>query len=190
MIRAATRIVRLAFSRETSSEPVDEVAVPAVPVVGYCADFLFSGSLALEAQRLTDLLNACEEIELVNVVVQWLDDGGLIHRPQVSFQRSELLAVQAGGSPGNPANRRPTRQSPVAGATGPYTFDGYLHTRRGADAALDIGRRDPMIPLTNATIQFALGPDRVVHGAPTLIVNRNAATRLRPAGHGDRIAVA
>jgi hypothetical protein len=188
----------LTFDREAASQTsevvdshvVEVVDSPVVPIVGYCQEFVFSGGLRLAADRLTDLLNGCDEVEVVDVVVRWLDDGQPFAQPRVSFRRSELLAIKAGLPRGNPARRRQTRQIAVVGTSGSYRFDGYLHTFRGADPATDLTRRAPMIPLTHATITYTAGEIAVVEEAATLIVNRDVVETLQPATHRERISVA
>jgi hypothetical protein len=83
-----------------------------------------------------------------------------------------------------------TRQTAVIGSAGPFTFEGYVHARRGADPGLDLGRRASMVPLTQATIRFMLNSEPVAHSAATLIVNRDVASALRPATYGDLLASA
>jgi hypothetical protein len=190
---SATRVLRLAFSRpqEEEEEPAPSAPERApVEFGGFSEDCVFSGYLDLDADRLSDLLNECDEVDLVNVAVQRLDNGEVLAQERLTVMRSELIAVRAGEPRGNPNRRRLTRQTPVVGLAGPYTFEGFLHSRRGADPGIDLGRRGPMVPLTDATIRFTMGSERLIQEVATLIVNRDVLSALRPASHGDLIASA
>ena len=188
MLGTATRVLRLVFDRETAAQ-IGSRDLPVIDVVGYCEDFVFSGLLSLDADRLTDLLNGCDQLELVDVVVRWLKDGLLTQQPTTLLPRSSVLAVKAGPPRGRRERRKRTRPMPAVGLSGPYSFEGYVHTRPGGDAAASLARHQSMIPLTDATVRFAMAGEDYVEEAKTLIVNRDAAVSLRPASHGDRIAL-
>lgn len=93
--------------------------------------------------------------------------------------RAELVAVKAGDPRGRSSLRRPTRQVAVVAAAGRYVMHGYVHGRPGADPMIHLGRRPPMIPLTDATIAYDT-PDGWRHdAASTLIINRDTAEWMR-----------
>ena len=74
---------------------------------------------------------------------------------------------------------------------GPYQVRGFIHSLPGSDPLAGIGRRKPMIPLTDVRIAYTmLGEEREVR-AETVIVNRDqiewldrrrARSRRVPAG--------
>jgi hypothetical protein len=55
---------------------------------------------------------------------------------------------------------------------GPYIILGRLHTRPGLDPMQSVLQREPMIPLTDATIAFTVAGATVVRDVSTIIVNR------------------
>jgi hypothetical protein len=69
----------------------------------------------------------------------------------------------------------------VAIKLGPYRVRGYLHALPGADPVQAIRRRKPMVPLTDAWIEFssATGPQRRRIGA--VVVNREQIDWIVPA---------
>jgi hypothetical protein len=134
--------------------------------------------LRLDADRLTDLLNGSDELDLLDVVCLGLD-GGIAQADRVLVPRAELIAVKAGNPRGRSSLRHPTRQVAVVAAAGRYVMHGYVHGRPGADPMIHLGRRPAMIPLTDATIAYAT-PDGWRHdAATTLIVNRDTADWMR-----------
>ena len=183
MFQLARRLLRLSF--EQPSDRTVETEADLVEVVGYCATIAFSGLLRLSAPRLTDLLNHTDELDLQDVVIQRMADDRVLDTHQTTLPLAELLAVRAGPPRGDPARRRPTRPTPMAGVTGPYGFHGFLHTRPGADPATELARRPPMVPFTDARLRHLLRADMPPVDAPTLIVNRDAASWIRPARDGD-----
>lgn len=177
VLTVATRVLRLTFVRR-DDDPVHPDQPPSVEFVAYGHESRLAGSLSLEADRLTDLLNGSDEVELVDVVCLGLD-GGVAEADRVIVPRTELVAVKAGDPRGRPSLRRPTRQVAVVAAAGRYVMHGYIHGRPGADPMIHVGRRAPMIPLTDATIAYDT-PNGWRHDvASTLIVNRDAAEWLR-----------
>jgi hypothetical protein len=179
MLSAATRVLRLAFEPTNAREPI-----PADPTViefvAYARDSLLTGSLRLDADRLTDLLNASDELDLVNAV--WVAlDGRTVQAEDAIVPRSDLVAVKAGDPRGNPAYRHHTRQFAVTAGAGNYVMHGFIHGRPGADPMIHLGRRPPMIPLTDATIIYETADGWHRDEAATLIVNRDVADWLRPA---------
>ena len=181
MFGAATRVLRLSFGRRDDNQAAD---VPGLEFVAYAADRLLVGSIQLDADRLTDLLNACDEVELVDIT--WLGFQGEIgETSSASITRRDLLVVKAGLPRGNPARRHGTRQVPVVAAIGPYVVYGYLHSRPGSDPMVDLGRRAPMVPLTDASICYERNGTLHREDAATFIVNRDQADSIRLARESD-----
>jgi hypothetical protein len=195
MLEAVTRILQLVFvPRPTASEstsPPDHGGLPLIEFGGYTDDCAFMGSIPLDAERLTDLLNGADALELVNVGVLSLRTGQLGGAERITVLRSELFAVTAEPPRGNPARRRPTRQHPIAFGAGRYLFHGHLHTRPGGDPLLDVGRRPPMIPLTDATVRYSFEGEQRCDEVSVLLVNRERADWVRLATQAEmtRLAV-
>lgn len=148
------------------------VAGPEVEFAAYAEDCLVFGYLRLDADRLTDTLNEHDAYAIVDTLVVALEDGRSIDVGALTVRRDEVLAVRATGPRGNLGRRSRVRPFPVALGTGPYTIHGYVHTPPGADPLLHVRRRRPMVPITEAWIEYAVGaaPQRGRVGA--LIVNR------------------
>lgn len=146
---------------------------PEVEFVAYAEDCRVFGHVRLTADRLTDLLNEHEEYLLVDVLVERLADGAVFEAKEVLVPRDELLAVHAGGPRGNPGRRTRARPFPIAVRLGPYTVRGHLHALPGTDPIASFRRRKPMIPLTEAWLEYQLGSELHQGRAGTLIVNRH-----------------
>lgn len=177
MFTAATRVLRLRFvpATEPDKDGGDELDIE---FVAYGHESVLSGMLRLDADRLTDLLNASDELDLLDVVCLGLD-GGLAQADRVVVPRGELVAVKAGDPRGRPSLRRPTRQVAVVATAGRYVMHGYVHGRPGADPMMHLGRRPAMIPLTDATIAYDTPNGWRQDMASTLIVNRDTADSMR-----------
>ena len=185
VLTAATRVLRLRFSPPpaTMEAAVDETLIE---FVAYGHETLLAGSIHLDADRLADLLNGSDELELIDVVCLG-PDGAITDIDRATIARSELVAVKAGEPRGRPVLRRRTRQTAVAVGAGRYVVHGYIHTRPGADPMIDLGRRPSMIPLTDATIVYHTAGSGRRDQASTLIVNRDAADWMRLA-RSDELA--
>jgi len=177
IVAAATRVLRLTFVRERpAGTPADDR--PVIEFVAYGHECLLAGLLRLDADRLTDLLNESDELDLVDVVSLGLD-GGVVDAHHATLPRAQLVAVKAGAPRGRASLRRPTRQVAVTASAGRYLMYGYMHSRPGADPMIDVGRRPSMIPLTDATIAYRTPTGWQRHDAATLIINRDAADYIR-----------
>ena len=187
MHRAATRILRLAFEPTTTPRPTGN-DVPLTDFVAYASESTLAGLLRLDAHRLTDLLNESDELELIEVLRLGLD-GGVVEADRVVIDRDALIAVKAGNPRGSPKLREQTRTVAVTAGAGRYLMHGYIHGRPGADPLVHIGRRPPMVPLTDATIVYDTGKRRQRDHASTLILNRDAADWIRPARDNDLATV-
>jgi hypothetical protein len=56
---------------------------------------------------------------------------------------------------------------------GPYHVRGYLHAQPGSDAVASFRRRTPMVPLTDAWVEYYQGTTRQRRRVTTLVVNRH-----------------
>lgn len=149
------------------------VLLPLVEFVAYAEDCILYGRVRLAADRLTDMLNAHDEFELVDVMVERLDGFGVVDVREVLVRRDELLLVHATGPRGNQARRTRTREHPLAIQIGPYEVRGDLHAFPGHDPLLTIRRRKSMVPVTDAWIEYQAGSERRRLRAGPLLVNRD-----------------
>ena len=173
---------RLCLVLERVSEEIHEPGfVATVPLVSFDAfvpGYRVFGWVRLDADRLTDLLNGHDELQLVNVLVEHLDDAATVTADEAIVRRGELIAVRASGHRGDAARREPTQTHPVVVESGPYLIGGHLHAAPGADPMLRILGLEPMVPLTAAWIAYGRGTDRRHYPVGTIIVNRDLATRI------------
>ncbi len=171
MMDRIPRRLRLAFSRslavEAEASPSDEV-----DFVAYGEDCILSGRTVLDADRLSDMLNAADEYALVGVTVERLDNGMPLQVDEIVVVRDELCLVHASGPRGDAGRRRHTLPKHVAMKVGPYEVQGYLHGLPGADPIASLRRRKPMIPLTEARIEYVVDGERRTVDVETVILNR------------------
>ncbi|HEY7701253.1 MAG TPA: hypothetical protein VIB02_03000 [Candidatus Limnocylindrales bacterium] len=192
MIQSLGRRLKLIFYRgpeEVDGElPVDAgttVLHPMVDFVAYAEDCTLSGRTRLEADRLTDMLNEHDEVQLVDVLFQSLADRASVEVREVVVPRDDLLLVHATGPRGDMTRRTRTRQTYVSIETGPFGVRGFLHAAPFIDAISALGRRGPMVPLTDAVVDFRIEDEWHRHRVGTLIVNRHAIDRINEATEGE-----
>ncbi len=192
MIQSLGRRLSLIFDRSADvdggaegSHPGAAVLSPLVDFVAYAEDCTLSGRIRLRSDRLTDMLNDHEEVQLVDVMVQSLVQPEAVEVKEVVVARDELLLVHATGPRGDQTRRTRTRQTYVAVTTGPYVARGYLHSVPYLDAMAGLHRRSAMIPLTDAVVDYPLGGDRYRQRVGTLIVNRSRIDNITEAVERD-----
>jgi hypothetical protein len=156
-----------------------------IEFIAFTEDCLIVGRISLDADRLSDMLNAHEEFTLRDVVVHGLADGRSIRAAEVPVSRAELVAVLADRPRGDPARRTHTLMHPVAVQSGVYLVRGYLHARPGAEPLASARWRRPMIPLTDASIEYALGGVPQLVTSRTIVVNRDLAEWMRLVGEHE-----
>jgi hypothetical protein len=175
------RRIRVVFQRSGDSEDRSELPrdgeparnlLPLLEFVAYAEDCVLYGRVRLASERLTDMLNTHDEFDLVDVMVERLDGNGAIEVKEVLVRRDELLLVHATGPRGNLARRTRTREHPLAVRIGPYDVRGSLHASPGHDPLMTIIRRKPMVPMTDAWIDYTAGGERRRRRVGALIVNR------------------
>ncbi len=178
---------RLGFSRrplEVEPDP-PEIGPDVAPIASevefaaYVEDCRIFGFWRHDAERLSDALNANEEYQLHDVLLAALNDGHTNDARELLVRRDELLAVRGAGPRGNPARRARTRPSPITLKTGPYTIHGYLHGPPGADAVRQISRRKPMVPLTEAWIEYPAAGELHRARVGPIIVNHETLDWIR-----------
>lgn len=188
MLNVATRVLRL-----RSVQPPAPDGTPGeqsmLDFVAYARHYTLTGTLSLTADRLTDLLNGADELDLADVVYLGFD-GHVQEADHAVIERSDLIAVKAGNPRGNATLRHRTRQVPVVVGAAEYVMHGYLHSRPGADPLVHFGRRPPMVPLTESTIIYRASSEWRRDQASTLIVNRDAADWIRPARDDELARIA
>jgi hypothetical protein len=179
-LRDTFRVVLNPAARAPASEPTtDPPRGPEVAFVAFTEDCRIVGRIALEGDRLSDMLNAHEDFLLRDVVVESLADGRSVHADEVPVSRDELVAVHADRPRGDPARRMHTISYPVVVQCGSYCIRGYIHARPGAEPLASARHRRPMIPLTDASIEYALDGVPKSTAVGTIVVNRDAADWMR-----------
>jgi hypothetical protein len=190
MIESLGRRLRVVSGRPEPAAPVDVPVVPATPAVpqlqdvdflAYGDDCVLAGTIRMGAGRLTDLLNEQQEYQLFDVVVESLVDERRVAIAEIRVGRHELFLVHGAGPRGDEERRHRTRSHPVAIQAGPYHVRGYLHGLPSLDPVVTFGRREPMVPLTDAWIEFIEGGERERRRVGTVVVNRNRIDWIVPA---------
>src|SRR3712207_5056097 len=97
-----------------------------IEIVAYAADCRISGYVSVQAERLTDVLNADGELHLRDAMLVSHKDGLARVIDQIEVRRDELLAVWATGPRGSRLLRLRTRPDRVTIRMGPYTVRGFL----------------------------------------------------------------
>jgi hypothetical protein len=144
-----------------------------VDLTVYAGDCQARGRIALDCDRITDLLNAHDEVELVDVMLESFEDGHAVEARNIVVAREEVFAVAVGEPRGNPQRRRRTQRFPVSLQVGPYAVQGYLHSLPGADPILGFRHRRAIVPFTDAWITYEAADGRHRTFVPTLLVNRS-----------------
>jgi hypothetical protein len=146
----------------------------------YAEDSRLYGRIQLDAERLTDMLNEHDELTLVNAMVESLADGRTYQADEFTIQRDELLVVEAFGPRGSANRRQRTRPHAMAVKLGPYEIRGYLHVSPTADPLIALRRRKPIVPLTDAALEFTCAGVRQVRRHSTMLFNRESMDWIAP----------
>jgi hypothetical protein len=152
------------------------------PIVfeGFAEDCTITGKVTMFGERLTDFLNGQERFRLHHVVCHSLADGHEASVDSLSVLRSELLCVVATGPRGSEKQRISLSTARLQAQIGPYLVLGRLHTAPGSDVMSTVLRREPMIPLTSATIAYEQAGNIVARDLPTIILNRMQVDWITP----------
>jgi hypothetical protein len=173
MIARLPRRLRVGFSHSEADSPAasanDEQQVA---FVAYGEDCILSGEAVLDADRLTDMLNAHDEYLLAGVTVERFDDGAPLEVAEIVVPRDEIFLVHATGPRGDKARRHRTMPQHLAIKMGPYQVRGFFHALPGADPVVALRRRKAMVPLTDALIEYSFHGERRATHVDTVIVNR------------------
>jgi hypothetical protein len=185
MIQSLGRRLSLIFDRGAdgsdlpgASHPGAAVLHPMVDFVAYADDCILSGRIRLRSDRLTDMLNDHDEVHLVDVMVQSLVQPEAVEVREVVVPRDELLLVHATGPRGDVSRRTRTRQTHVTINAGPYVVRGNLHAVPFLDAVAGLHRRSPMVPLTDAVVDYPMAGEWRRQRVATVIINRGAIVHV------------
>jgi hypothetical protein len=150
----------------------------------YADDYTVRGEVTLEHDRLADLLDASDDIEVENLVLRALDDGREHHLPSAVIRREELCAVSATGPRGRADRRLRTRSYPLRVRIGPYTAVGYFHALTTANPLAVIqGRR--IIAFSPARLAFDSAGEQVEETHDVLLLVRPKIASLEYASDAD-----
>jgi hypothetical protein len=184
----APATLRLVLERrdEDIHEPEFAAYIPLVGFEAFLSAQRIFGWVRLDAHRLTDLLNAHDLLHLENVHVEDLRDGSTVAADETSLPRSEIIAVIASGPRGDPIRRATTQRHAVAVESGIYRIGGCVHAAAGVDPAVRWQDGGPMVPLTEAWLEYRSGDGYRRDSLDTVIVNRRRVTRIQL---GERPAI-
>jgi hypothetical protein len=169
------------FLEHLPEAPHEPESVVDAPLVGFDAFFIdqrIFGWVRLSADRLTDLLNAHEEIDLDNAQLEQLTDERVAWIDRMVVIRDRLIAVRAGGPHGNPAMRQHVRLHQLAVRAGSYRMGGYLHARPGVAPLAEVRDRPTMIPLSSAWLEYWVDDRRKGQWVGTILFNRDRADSI------------
>jgi hypothetical protein len=151
-----------------------------IDFMAFAADCTVAGKMTMFGERLTDFLNGQERFRVHHLECESLEDGHRAAVDSMSLERNDLLAVVATGPRGNEKQRVTLQTNRLQVSIGPYLILGRIHTKPGVDAVASVMKRDPMIPLTHATIAYEVAGSIVARDLPTIIVNRLLVDWISP----------
>jgi hypothetical protein len=145
-----------------------------VPIdfIAFSGDCVIHARLTMFGDRLTDMLNSQARYTLSKVRLESLEDGHVFEIDSLPIERGDLHAVVATGPRGKEKRRVQLEPTRMQVGVGPYTILGQLHGQPGADPLVMVMKREPMVPLTNATIAFNRNGSVIAQDVPALIINR------------------
>jgi hypothetical protein len=139
---------------------------------GFAGDCTIAARITMFGERLTDFLNGQDRFHLHKVEFESLDDGHRLAVDSVNLAREELLAVVGTGPRGSEKQRVRREETRLQLSIGPYIILGRLHATPGTDPIQSVLQREPMIPLTSATMAYTVAGTVVARDIGTIIVNR------------------
>jgi hypothetical protein len=163
------------WTATTDASPVRATLIlgPMVDFIAYADDCTLSGQIRLGGERLTDLLNGHDRWQLIDVMAESFDGSELVESNDVAIDRDDILLVHASGPRGSNERRHRTNLHPVAVEAGRLRIRGYLHARPGLDPLAVLQRSLPMVPLTDASIEYEHHGVRERRRVGTVVVNRD-----------------
>lgn len=182
------RFLRLGTFRSGSDavRDPDSTAHPAVPpsslleVVVYAEDCILTGRIRGSTDGLIDMLDRRDAFQLVDVRVEPLDQTRVVDVEEVLVMRDEIMLVQANEAQDGPARRRRTCEQPIAIRLGRYEVRGNNRSAHGADPVASVRRGAAMVSLTDASVEYEIGPVRERRSAGTIVVNRQHIEVIAP----------
>jgi hypothetical protein len=181
MIEILGRKMRLVFQQPSALLAEPEALPPTSPRIDFSAwaeDCRLYGSLDLDGDRLSDMLNLYDELILVDVLAQGLDGGPITEIAELSINRDEILLVEASGPRGNPTRRRHLRPVPISVQLGEFGVRGNVHVTPGADPMVALSRRPPIVPLTGAQVSYRDKLQQLSHDNATVLFNWHLVTSV------------
>ena len=161
-------------------EQTGEVMNTQIDFVGFADDCRVEGTVDLdEDARLADMLNRRPTIVVHGVTVVSTLDGHTQQLDELEIDRDELDLVVASGPRGDPKRRLATKPSGVTMKLGPYSAVGFMHGPPTSNPLSDIGRRQPMVAMTDVVLEYQFCAEAVSEWHRTLLVNRQLAMSLR-----------
>jgi len=155
-----------------------------IAFTAFADDSIFTGNLALEADRLSDVVASDDGIRIRDVEITALDTGRTLSTAAAVISRGDFAAMTANGPRGNPARRFPTRQHPIRTEIGPYQVLGYLHAPRSAHVLAGAVRRR-VVPITSAIIRYRLGASEITRSFDVLLLNGDRLVWVEPASRAE-----
>ncbi|HEY4634709.1 MAG TPA: hypothetical protein VIH00_12410 [Candidatus Limnocylindrales bacterium] len=153
-----------------------------VEFLGFAEDCTISGKVTMFGERLTDFLNGQHRFRLHKVEFQALEDGHTVAVDSVSIERADLLIVVGTGPRGAEDRRIPLEEARMQLSIGPYVVLGRLHIEPGSDPMDAVLQREPMVPLTAATVAYTMAGEIVARDIGTIIINRMMVDWIAPTG--------
>jgi hypothetical protein len=138
----------------------------------FAGDCTITGRITMFGERLSDFLNGQERFRVHHVTLQSLADGHTVSEDSLSLEREDLLAVVGTGPRGSEKQRVRLEEARMQLSIGPYLILGHLHVTPGQDPMKNVLQREPMIPLTGATIAYSVAGSVEARDVGTVIVNR------------------
>jgi hypothetical protein len=154
-----------------------------IDFVGFADDCRVEGKVDLDEARLADMLNRKPTIMVYGVTVVSTLDGHSQQLDHLEIARDELEIVIASGPRGDPKRRLATKPSGVTMKLGPYSAEGFMHGPPTSNPVSDIGRRQPMVAMTDVVLEYQFCAEPVSEWHRTLLVNRQMAMSLRAVPH-------
>jgi len=155
-----------------------------IPFAAYADDCTVSGGVAIDTDRLSDMLSATEEFEIDGAAFTALDDGRVVEAGTTAICLDDLCVIAATGPRGNQERRLWTRQVPVRARIGPYSVVGYLHSAPTIDPFKSAERRQ-IVALTAATIEYTMDGHVAREHSDAVLLNRVRIDRLEPANEAE-----
>jgi hypothetical protein len=153
-----------------------------IDFVGFTADRRITAMIPLADDRLSDMLNSVTRIVLRDAVVGDLTEEGPPLSGDITLPVGDLVAVIGTGRRGSEMRRRRTAVRRVTVGLGRYTVSGCLHVPpdqgdlpQHADPAAILAGRDILVPITDASITYAVAGVLTTEEHETILVNRARA---------------